>query len=568
MRFHKLHNNKGIALVISLLVSIVLIALSSIFVLRTVNESYTAKRQRDMLKTFGIAEGAAENGFDTLNTLINTDLLTTISATNPSTVVSQTQSYVASSNGLGFLVAYVKNAGVPQLTLNGAQAEYDVATTALGSGTYQTKIILTQKSNPVTVSSDIWDFLYYYRIEATGNVSGSSKKIVSSGDFTVRVRKDNFAKFALFTNQQTMQSGTNVWFTNKTNFAGPLHTNGRYNIAFNPSGVFDGAVTQKEQLARFYNNGSSILLDADYNGTKDVPIFNAGFTRNAPAITLTSPSQKTDMIAQATGGQSFATDGVYVPTSGSNLAGGIYVKGNGTVNLSVDGSNNPVYTVTQGATTKTVTVNLGTNQTTVQTGATTDTYNGKPYGVDGVGTIIYVDGQLSSLAGTVQKDTELTISTENDITITNHLRYQNYTAAVGTPGSAGYVPPNADDEKNILGLVSWSGNVFVGTSTPNNVDIHGTVLSQAGYLQVVNYNDTGVGPRGTATLLGGAITNYYGAFGLFSGSTGAQLSGYGRNFIYDNRMLTGSAPPYFPSLNTFIAFTNDITDKIAWQEGG
>jgi len=81
------------------------------------------------------------------------------------------------------------------------------------------------------------------------------------------------------------------------------------------------------------------------------------------------------------------------------------------------------------------------------------------------------------------------------------------------------------------------------------------------------YDNQGVGGRGTATLLGGVITDFYGAFGLFNGSTGTQLSGYGRNFVFDDRMASGNAPPYFPSLNTFIAFTNDITDKMIWQEG-
>ena len=34
---------------------------------------------------------------------------------------------------------------------------------------------------------------------------------------------------------------------------------------------------------------------------------------------------------------------------------------------------------------------------------------------------------------------------------------------------------------------------------------------------------------------------------------------YGRNFVYDDRLEVGAAPPYFPTLNTFVAFTNDIT---------
>jgi len=109
--------------------------------------------------------------------------------------------------------------------------------------------------------------------------------------------------------------------------------------------------------------------------------------------------------------------------------------------------------------------------------------------------------------------------------------------------------------------------VKIGTSAPANVQVHGTVLAMSGVFEVENYNDTGVGPRGTATLLGGVIQNNYGAFGLFNGSTGQQVSGYGRNFVYDQRMQQGYAPPYFPSLSTFIAFTNDIADKTVWREG-
>ncbi|HRZ40033.1 MAG TPA: DUF4900 domain-containing protein, partial [Candidatus Omnitrophota bacterium] len=80
-----------------------------------------------------------------------------------------------------------------------------------------------------------------------------------------------------------------------------------------------------------------------------------------------------------------------------------------------------------------------------------------------------------------------------------------------------------------------------------------------------NY-DSGA-PRGTATLLGGAITDSYGAFGQFNGTTGQPTSGYGRNFVYDERMRFGEAPPYFPTLNTFVAFSNDITDKMVWKAG-
>jgi hypothetical protein len=216
-----------------------------------------------------------------------------------------------------------------------------------------------------------------------------------------------------------------------------------------------------------------------------------------------------------------------------------------------------------------VTVDSSSNQTIVTnlSSGTSATYSGVPDGTDDAGTIIYVDGSISSLGGTVQEGTSVTIATTEDVVIQSHLKYSDYTPGSGTPGVAGYTPPTAVGTDNLLGIVSWEGDVRIGTSAPDNLEVHGTVLAQSGIFAVDSYNDTGAGARGSATLLGGVISDNYGAFGLFNGTTGQFISGYGRNFVYDERMQAGTAPPYFPSLNTFIAFTNDITDKVIWQEG-
>ncbi len=563
----RLDNEKGAALIIALYIITVLLGLSSVFILRSIYESHVAQRELDMAKSFYLAEAGSKAALQGLDTLINNYMMDTVNGTNPSTLVSQANTYVASNDGVGFLYAYVENGGVPVLTINGALAEY-AENAALGSGAYEYSIEISEKTDPVSVTADAWDFPYNYQIVARGTEGSTNKDVVLSGDFTVRVQRDNFAKYALFTNQQTLPSGTNVWFTDKTNFAGPLHTNGRYNFALNPSGTFEGSIDQVEQLARFYNSGSPILLDADFNGVEDIPSFNSGFNRDVSPITLASATQQQDLVDQAQGGALIGGNGIYVPNNGAALTGGIYVEGDSNITMGVDGSNNAVYNISQGGSTRIITVDRTNNQTTVDDPSTgTTVYSGTPDGVDGVGTVIYVNGNISSLAGTVQKDTNITISSNDDIVITNHLQYQNYTPAIGTPGQAGYIPPNAVGQDNLLGLVSWNGDVRIGTAAPDNVNVHGTVLAKSGILQVDNYDDTGAGGRGTATMLGGVISDYYGAFGLFNGSTGTQVAGYGRNFVFDERMASGNSPPYFPSLNTFVAFTNDITDKLIWQEG-
>ncbi len=565
---HVLRNEKGVVLVIALFVLVILLILSAAFLFQVVQESLMARHERELAKSFYIAEGGMNSALTTLNTLINTDLYNSISTTNPQLVSTRASSYVTAHDGLGFLIEFAEDNNIAQFTLSGTEARHTVSNTALGSGSFDFNIIITEKSDPVVVTVDQWDFPYNYRIESTGRSSGLPKKILLSGDFTVRIQRDNFAKYALYTDHHTTPSGGTVWFTDKTNFSGPVHTNDRLSFARNPSGVFDGVVTQHVSTARFYNQGSPILIDADYNGTYDVPTFNAGYTRSVSTVTLASSVQQQDVSNQATGGQTLTGNGIFIPTSGSNLAGGIFIRGDANVTMAVDGSENAAYTLTQGSTTKNVTVNRTTNQTIVtEVGQPTLTYNGLPDGVDNLGTIIYVDGAINALSGTVQRDTEITISSQNDIIINNNVTYQDSTAAVGTPGTAGYVPPNATDTTNLLGILSWGGNVRVGTTAPNNITIDGIVMARNGIFTVDSYSNAALGVRGTATMLGGAITQFYGGFGTFSGTTGLQLSGYGRNFVYDGRTLLGNSPPYFPSLNTFIAFTNDITDKLIWQEG-
>ena len=564
--FRKVNNEKGVALIFSFLILIILLGLSSMFILRAVHESNLAKKELNLAKSFYISEAGTQKGLDELDNLINNYMYTTINEANPSYVVSLTDSHYTSNQVLEFLKAAVLNGGSPVLTVSSQQITHDCSDADFGAGSFSCNIILTPSVNaPEKIGADTWNFFYNYQMQATGNSGGSTKPLKVNGDFTVTVQRENFAKYALFTNTQTTSSGSNVWFTNKTNFAGPLHTNGTYNFYGNPSGTFEDVVDQVSQTARFYNSGFPVLLDDDNNGIKDVPIFNNGFNRAVASISLSSSVEQQDMVDQATGGNTYSSDGIYIPVSGSNLTGGVYVKGDANVTLEVDASNNPKYTVVQGGTTKKITLDKTNNQTSVDVNGTVTTYTGLPDGVDNVGTLLYVDGNINNFSGTVQEGEAVTVASTSDIIINNHIYYTDYTAAVGTPGTAGYVPPHADGASNLLGIVSWAGNVRIGTSAPNDINIHGTVLSKDKVFTVDNYSSGS--PRGTATLLGGAVTNNYGAFGTFNGSTGLQVSGYGRNFVYDQRMQTGNGPPYFPSLNTFQAVTNDITDKMIFQDG-
>jgi len=157
------------------------------------------------------------------------------------------------------------------------------------------------------------------------------------------------------------------------------------------------------------------------------------------------------------------------------------------------------------------------------------------------------------LAGTLQRDSQLTVAATSDVTITGHLMYENFTA-----GS----PPKAEGTTNLMGILSWNNGIHIGTSAPNDITIHATLMAPIGQVIVDNYDTTAV--RGTATILGGVIEDSYGAFGISSG--GSIVHGYARNFIYDKRMAQGMAPPYFPTTGKVIRTLIGITDRPNWQQ--
>lgn len=557
---------RGVILVVSCVILAVLLVLAGTFFSISLNEKRFSDTEKYNVQALSLADAGVSHGLVELRKRIRTDLNNNLSAVTFSSDIS---GYVTDGDSLGFLRDYAYPAGGTQFTVSSNQATLSLSNFNLNTqvrGNYATTIIITENGESYQDgTSEIYIFPYKYVVKSLSSITATTPNVqkrvqFTNGQFTITVRRDNFARYALFTNHHRTPSGGTVWFTNNTNFTGPVSTNDRFSFALNPSGSFSEEVTQHLTTARFYNNGSPRLLNADSNPPRDVPNFQNGFSRGVDLINLESAVTKDDLKSQALGGATGGSypNGIYVPNNGSSVTGGIYIKGDSTVAMSVDADDNAVYTITQASTTNTITVDYTNNQTIVNTGSSTDTYSGIPDGVDSEGVIVYSDDKITSLSGTVQRQSEVTISGEEDIIITNNIAYQDYSTSPSL---------NAEGFTNILGILSWGGNVRIGAGAPNNINIHATVMAPLGVFTVDNYNSGS--PRGVATLLGGAITDFYGPFGTFSGST--PISGYGRNFVYDGRMLTGSSPPYFPTLSYFRSYEDpDVNlDRLPfWQEKG
>jgi hypothetical protein len=440
---------------------------------------------------------------------------------------------------------------------------------------------------------------YVYR----GNDFDSSdyrKKIVSSGYADLSSVKNSFAHWGLY-----MKSSTGVWFGEADLNDGPVYSQGVPNFHSTTPGngpqFLEGFDTSATSV-NLWGSGS-VDLNATYGtGPKTIPgvasgtvtpNFGAvGLKYGAPLIPL--PDNATSQqraalggdpnnltvptsadIAAAVGTTNPPPNGVYLPQSGSVLNGGIYVKGNATVDLATVpsglGYNNQVYTIQTGTDKKVITVDATTNQTVVQqidtsTSAvmSTNTYTGKPNGS------FYVDGDISSIKGppratgstdpgtaapAIAAATQLTISA-NSIKIGGDIKYEiDPRGPVIAPETKPKFGDGNDlpNTTNVLGLFASTGNVTIGMPNPPantninghnefyDINIHAVIMAPKGTFTVDSLSSRT--RSGSINQLGGQIVQDLGATEPMGSA-----KGFGTATVYDRRMKDKELePPFFPT---------------------
>lgn len=640
--------DRGLALLSVLMLTFILMVLTTLILdLSTKEAKMTGLRHRAAQSLF-IAEGGAVSARSALMALMGADPLAnnvdinlqgnTINSwfssgtgQNPfglfDYLILDGQRFSLNSSASWSSVTFYVNWSLPYLHLK--LATTGPVTNSLGTGTYTATVIITPQNLPHASCSppgsscpihllgpDMYEFLYTYSITSDGVAAEGRRRVMFSGNYSVIVRRQSFARFALFTDTHTTPGGGAIWFTNVTSFDGPVHTNGEFRfMAFpkfgtpdsgspcDPANVQSQPLTSANNRAWFYNSGSPVELASNENVVsgvrRDAPVLPgcgadpsifppANFTRGVPTLPLpanaysqkgvsvgrdptdtstVSNLQVRQVVPELADTTNPVPDGIYVPVTDLNnngvsdgnepMAGGIYVQGNlDSLTLSVSG-NRAVYTLVQGGQTVTVTVdrrdaNPNNWTTTVNNSAwsspPTRTFRGVPKGwqsssFNNAG-IIYVEGSINSLGGTLGQNEQATIVASGDITITNHLVYQSPPVTTD---------PNSNPT-NLLGVYT-PGNIIIATSAPNDLNLHGVFMAGASTgggtpsMYVANYNSGS--PRGSIHIIGGIIEKYYGPFGIVSGTPPTLQNGYGRDFKYDRRMSRGFAPPYFPTTPPF-----------------
>lgn len=153
---------------------------------------------------------------------------------------------------------------------------------------------------------------------------------------------------------------------------------------------------------------------------------------------------------------------------------------------------------------------------------------------------------MVNIGGTL--DGRLTIVTDYDIQITNHVTYAVH-------------PTNNSDDA--LGLIAGR-DVIVTTLAPSNLNLFAHIMavgsatasSSDGSFRVEDY--AGRTPSGLLNVYGGIVQYYRGAVGTFNPWTQQTASGFAKNYAFDTRFET-APPPEYPTL------TNEYT-WTGWRE--
>ena len=201
-----------------------------------------------------------------------------------------------------------------------------------------------------------------------------------------------------------------------------------------------------------------------------------------------------------------------------------------------------VYTIKQGGTTTTITIDNTLNTTTVVAGGTT---------------LNIVDGDITSLSGpgqgvaAIQDNTALTITAAKDVTVTGDILYK--TSPVTTtqnqiPGAPADTLIPGNDHGQVLGIFTAKSDVQMDNKQSNgNLEIDASIamISQGGtggWINIGNHIDTLV-------LMGGRIANQ-----AKSGNTTT------RNIFFDRRYAqNGFAPSWYPSTTVQSSASNSAT---------
>ena len=308
-----------------------------------------------------------------------------------------------------------------------------------------------------------------YTLTARGTVGDRSRVIGIQG-----LRPMRWSRFALWYDKEAMD----LWIAGGEKFQGPVHANTRmrfhsYNVA---------TLGQ----ARFYETVSTTASSYDLENASVNPTFDVGISVNAATQSTTSIN--------------FGL----LRTNATLVL-------DGTTSIKLTKTNMVVSNARAGWTNRLV--NYTTDESIYVRTVTSGDSASRPGDVLVSGT--------NGLSG------RLTLISDRDIIITNHVLYGNS-------------PITNSASEDALGLVAQR-HVLIQTNAPKNLYVFAHIIAATGGFGVVNYDSSALGQRGNLTVYGGIVNKIRQAVGTTGGT------GYTKNYVYDPRFQT-RPPPNYPIL--------------------
>jgi len=284
-------------------------------------------------------------------------------------------------------------------------------------------------------------------------------------------------------------------------------------------------------------------------------------------------------------GKGVYMDGGVASAGSGSVTSGIFVQGSAAVQMTASAVNSvpstQTFTFSPGGSnpipdTVTVTLNFTSNTTTVTEGSKNTTYSGLPNGpsVGGTGKngAIFVNGDVSSLQGTVNGQYSIVTPDQGpangglrkNITVTGDITMQvdpQTCNCTNSPDDLGLIANNV-----VSNVPSQSGvnrtieaAIFAGNKTE-----YGPPAEQDGSYET-QYGAGGavcggnVPLEGSLTVYGSLVNNYTAPLGCFDPSSGKLIHGWADSYKYDKR-FNSLLPPFYP-LEYHYAI-------VAWQDEG
>ena len=350
-----------------------------------------------------------------------------------------------------------------------------------------------------TVTVDIINtFKNLRRITSVGYYDGDSDTV------QVTLQPSSFSKFAYYS---TSEGGNIYWVTGDTVW-GPLHTQDILHITGSP--VFNGKVTTKNGIQE--RGFSDPQFNAGYQSGVDTPIPGTG----TATLQKMADNGGMDITGHDTVYINFAGNNIqykyssnsnYTTVAASTFAPNGVIFASGAV-LRVQGTVKGQYSIGASQETKTVTTTTTNKWGGTKTKTKTETIGGD----------IYLDGDI----------------VYNTNPVSN---------------------PNSTD---LLGIVAQN-NVLITDNLANttNIKIQASIYAETGGFGAENYAKRPV--SGTIDLRGGITQNKRLPVGTFksSGKNNIIVSGFQKNYRYDDRLMLAS-PPGFPNTGQF--------EIVSWYE--